>query len=210
MHYVDAGLQKVHLHSWCNWHWEKDNLPALQFLSINNIAMFSTHCRIHWERALLNFKIIYIYICVCVLVCLCLCVISHYLFAISSFLNITQSCSIQFNFLKFPWTLIFECPSFSVLSRKGGKRELNKHPYLGLVFRAVQYIPAGRVEEEGCLLCFFNITGCPDKSEVIHSRESGTFSPSTYTEWIQKKMKAQTDAGSMLSKWDEVTWDLSH
>lgn len=146
---------------------------------------------------------------------MCACVsvwlgISHYFFAISSLLNTTWSRLIQFNFLKFPLTLIFECPSFSVLSRKGGKRELNKHPYLGLVFRAVQYIPAGWVEEEGCLLCFLNITGCPGNSEVIHLQESGTFSPSIYTEWIQKKMRAQTGAASMPSGWDEVICELSH
>lgn len=64
----------------------------------------------------------------CVCVCVLLYVVSHYLFAISCFLNITQSCLIQFNILKIPLTLIFECPSFNVLSRKGGKRELNKHP----------------------------------------------------------------------------------
>lgn len=147
----------------------------------------------------------------CVCVCLCLCVVTHYPFAVSSFLNITQSCSIKkFNILKFPLALTFECPSFSMLSRKGGKRELNKHPYLGLVFRAVQYIPAGRVEEEGCLLCFLSITGCPDNSEAIHLWESGTFSPSTHTDWVQKKMRAPTDAASMPSKWDEVICEQSH
>lgn len=81
---------------------------------------------------------------------------------------------------------MFECPSFTVPSRKGGKREQNKHPQLGLVFRAVQYIPAAWVEEEGCLLCFLKVTGSPDISQVIHLGEGSTFCISTCNERAQK------------------------